>query len=195
LCDLQALERDLDDVRAAQPVVVEHALDGVDLVDVLAIVRALARERVPRPPLSSIVTVLAETRRLRDPAERANLPELVRRRLAPHFVHEVLDAVGQLGTVRWIRPSPDDEDELAGRLMLGIDGAALALTPAERAQWIARVRGDVDPTRPPVVLTSARARRAFAELFVGVTPHVTVLSTAELDAVRIPAPPLAALAS
>jgi flagellar biosynthesis component FlhA len=189
-CDLQGLERELVDVRAASPVVVEHALDGLDLSDVLAIVRALARERVPRPPLAAILTVLAESKRLRDPAERAELPELVRRRLASSFVHEVLDSVGQLGDVRWIRPSIDREEELLERWVVGVDGVALALAPTEREGWLGRMRGDGehDAQQPVVVLVSARARRAFAELFVGTTPHVTVLSTAELEAARIPPP-------
>jgi type III secretion protein V len=188
LVDLQALDRAIEEVRASQPVVVTKALAGVDTTDLLAIVRTFLRERIPPPPLEVVLATLAESRRLRDPAERARLPELVRERLAAHWLPEVVDGLHRVGAPRWVRLSPDAEEELLDRVVAADEGIALGLRAPEREDWLQRIRdaanqsGSADaPRRGPVVLLATpRARAAAAALVAGAIPHVPVLSTEEL---------------
>jgi type III secretion protein V len=189
LVDLQSLDRAIEEVRASQPAVVAKALASVDTTDLLAVVRAFLRERIPPPPLEVVLATLAESRRLRDPAERARLPELVRERLAAHWVPEVIDGLHRVGAPRWVRLSPDAEEQLLDRAVLGDDGLALGLPAREREEWLRRIRAAADesgtpdaPRRGPVVLLATpRARAAAAALVTGATPHIPVISTEELE--------------
>lgn len=201
LVDLQDVDGSVERARATHPVVVRRALEVVELTDVLAIVRALLRERIPVPPMRMVLSTLAESRRFCDAAERPQWPEIARLRLAPYWMHEVLDALSRLGPPRWVRLDPEAEDELLDRVTVAEDGLMLSATSGERAQWhaqllqVAEVAGDVADGNVPgirrgpiVVLTTPKARRAAAELFSGMTPHVPVLSTAELQRAHAPAP-------
>lgn len=205
LVDLQALDRAIEEVRASHPAVVAKALRDVDTADLLAVVRAFLRERIPPPPLQAVLAAIAESRRLRDPAERTRLPELVRERLAAHWVHELVDGLHRVGPPRWVRLDPDAEEDLLERTVAGEDGLTLALDAVERDVWLGRIRGvaaaasnaaapnaedaddrpgerpgDASRPGPIVVLATPRARAAAAALVAGATPHVPVLSTAEL---------------
>jgi type III secretion protein V len=202
LFDLQDLDRALERVRATHPVVVKRALEVIELSDLLAIVRAMLRERIPLPPLRIVLGVVAEHRPSTETGGRRAWPERVRLALAPYWVSGVLDALGRLGAPRWVRLDPDAEEELRDRWIAGDDGFVLAMDPTERMRWRTELLRVVEvepaasdstvmaPPRPGpvVVLTTPRARRATAELLREVTPHVPVLSTAELESARVAVP-------
>ncbi len=210
LVDLQGLEDDLERLRASHPVLVRRALAAVEPADLLVIVRAFLRERLPRPPLPAILAVVAEDRRFLDAGERPRFAELAREQLAAHWVVDVLDGLARLGAARWVRLTPDAEEVLDEHAVQGQAGTALRMPAAERARWIDALR-EVDvgaapaPTAPspsmstiarlgpsgsgPVVLlTSPRGRAAAAALVCGTVPHVPVLSTAELERAGVEAP-------
>jgi hypothetical protein len=92
----------------------------------------------------------------------------------------------RLGPVRWVRPTPDAEAELTARAVAGEAGVRLRVAPAERAAWLAELRGGEGV--PPLVVTSPEARPVFAALAQRSAPHVAVVSTAELLAVDLPLP-------
>jgi len=77
---------------------------------------------------------------------------------------------------------------------VGSLGTSLGLAHAERLQWIARVTAGsssapaASAPRPLALLATARARPWLADLLAGATPHVVVLSLAELDAAGIARP-------
>lgn len=199
LVDLQDLEDGLEAARATHPVLVRRALEAVDTVDLLAIVRGFLRERVPRPPLTAILGAVAEDRRFRDAAERPRHTEHIRHRLAAHWVPDVLDAVHRLGSPRWIRLSPDAEEELAERTVALDSRLDLRMAARERQRWVQALRAvataendETEPTpraRPIVLLASSRARPAAAALLAGAVPHVPVLSINELKASAVGALP------
>lgn len=196
LVDLQDLDRMLEGLRATHPAVVHRALEAVDVVDVLAVVRGFLRERAPLPPLRAILGVLAENRRFREVAERPRFADLARVELAAHWVPAVLEALERLGEPAFVRLTPDAEDELMDRWMAGVDGGVLNLSSPERAAWIEAIRAfavetsavdapsEASGRRPVVLLASVAARPALAELVSGALPRITVLSTAEFAAVR-----------
>lgn len=203
LIDLQALEDRLERLRATHPVLVRRALEVMEPADLLAMVRAFLRERLRLPPLPAILGVVAEDRRFRDDSERARHAELVRAQLATYWVPDVLDGLQRLGRPRWVRLSPDAEEQLAERTTHGEGGLTLRMSPFERQRWLDALRSEpgADPaprerpapsmstvarlgpgaTAPLVVLTSPRARPAAAALLAGTVPHVPVLSTTELE--------------
>lgn len=195
LVDLQTLEEELEGLRATHPGLVRRALEVVDAVDLLMILRGLVRERIPRPPLTALLSVVVEDRRFRDQAERWRFVEHARERLAACWLPSVLDAIARLGPPRYARASPDAEEELDLRAIKGDDGVVLRLSARERERWRQALRApargddpDASPSeethegRPLVVLTSTRGRPLVAALLEGTVPHVPVLSLAELDA-------------
>jgi type III secretory pathway component EscV len=186
LVGLEDIDRAIDDTRANHPAVVERALERVGVVDLLGIVRALLRERIPLPPMRTLLAAIV------DAPKTDVLAEWVRQRLATSWVQDIIDALERLGPPLWLRPDPDLEDELLDREIVGTHGRRTHFAADERAQWIARLtrRPDVDEgvVRPLVLLTSPRARPTVAEALQGVTPHVPVLSTAELAAAGIALP-------
>jgi type III secretion protein V len=198
LVDLEDIDRAIDDTRANHPAVVERALERVGVVDLLGIVRALLRERIPLPPMRTLLAAIVDTPKAESAGDRARLVEWVRQRLAPLWVQDVIDALERLGPPHWVRPDPDLEDELLDREIIGAIGKRTHFAADERAQWVERLtsrpaagdagRTDADIVRPVVVLTSPRARPMVADALTGVTPHVPVLSTAELDAAGIAVP-------
>jgi type III secretion protein V len=202
LVDLQDLDRHLDEVRATHPVVVQQALSNVELGDVLAVVRGFLRERIRLPPMRTLLGALAEGHRFRDRGERQRFPELVRLRVAEHWVFTQLDSLHRLGKPRWVRLTADAEEELLEHFTFGADGPSLALTPRDADAWLAAIReiagADAVPTaeptlestvnrlppRPIVVVTTPRARPAAAQLVSGAIPRIPVFSTAELRLAR-----------
>lgn len=203
LVDLQALEDRLEHLRGTHPVLVRRALEAMDPVDLLAVVRTFLRERLRLPPLPAILGVVAEDRRLAASSERARHAEIVRAQLAPYWLPDVLDGLQRLGSPRWIRLSPDAEQALLERTIQGVGGPTLRVSAPERVRWLDALRaepaGDAssDPspspsmsmaarlgpgaTAPRVLLTSPHARPAAAALLAGAVPHVPVLSTTELE--------------
>jgi type III secretion protein V len=206
LVDLQGLEDDLEQLRASHPVLVRRALEAVEPTDLLAIVRAFLRERLPRPPLPAILAVVAEDRRFREASERPRFAELAREQLAAHWVTDVLDGLSRLGRARWVRLSPDAEEVLAEHVVQGQGGLELRMPATERALWLDALHASPAPTehgepvepslapsmstlarlgpqslRPVVLLTTPRARLAAAALVAGAVPHVPVLATTELE--------------
>ena len=190
LVDLPQIDRAIEQVRASYPGVVAKALDGIDTSDLLSVVRAFLRERIPQPPLQAILAAIAESRRLREPSERAQLPELMRTHLAGHWVHGVVDGVTRTGDARWVRLDPDLEEELLDRTLATSVGPALSLSGSDRATWRARnlAAGGDDTDAPRVLVTTPRARRPAAALFDESYPFVPVLSTAELERAGLPHP-------
>jgi flagellar biosynthesis component FlhA len=196
LVDLQDLDRMLEELRATHPAVVRRALDSVDLVDVLAVVRGFLRERIVLPPLRTVLGVLAENRRFGDDSERGRFAEIARAELAPHWAPAVVQSLQRLGPVTIVRLTPDAEDELAQRWTPAVDGGVLNLSDSERRSWIAAIRAlsvDEDevaeqnaPTKRPIlVLTTPACRPAVAQLVAGAVPRITVMSTAEVEVTSV----------
>ncbi len=190
LVDLPQIDHAIEQVRASYPGVVAKALDGIDTSDLLSVVRGFLRERIPQPPLQAILAAIAESRRLRDPSERGQLPELLRTHLAGHWVHSVVDGVARAGDARWVRLDPDVEEELLERTHATNEGPALSLASSERARWRARILAAAGEgsDAPCVLVTTPRARRPAAALFDDSYPFVPVLSTAELERAGVPHP-------
>ncbi|MCH9682942.1 MAG: flagellar biosynthesis protein FlhA [Deltaproteobacteria bacterium] len=203
LIDLQDLENGLETLRGSHPILVRRALEVIEPTDLLAIVRAFLRERLSRPPLSAILAAVAEDRRFRDTAERHRFAEIAREQLAPYWLPDVLDSVHSLGAPRWVRLTPDAEEALIERTVIGDTGLVLRMPSPERTTWIDRLRetpdgaAPISPTSPATIstlarlgshasgplllLTTPRARPAAAALLAGSAPHVPVLSTQELS--------------
>jgi type III secretion protein V len=209
LVDLQSLEDDLEQLRATHPVLVRRALEAVEPADILVIVRSFLRERLPRPPLPAILGVVAEDRRFREATERPRFAALAREQLAAYWVTDVLDNLGRLGRARWIRLTPDAEEELGEHLVQGLGGLELRMPAAERARWLDALRASAEDepaepvpapsmstiarlgpsgAGPRVLLTTPRARPAAAALVAGAVPHVPVLATTELERAGVEPP-------
>jgi len=193
LVDLQDLDRTVEQVRSSRPVVVQQALERIGLADLLSIVRGFLRERTPVPPLHAVLGVVAEVRAFCDQGERSRWPGLVRERLAPYWLADLLDGIARVGQAAWVRPDPDLEEELLDRTVEADDGLMLTLPRDERSAWLDRLRraGEAEEadSGPLVLLTTPRARAAMAALVAGAIPHVAVVSTSELQAARIEMPP------
>lgn len=182
LVDLEDIDRMVDEVRVTHPIIVRRAMEVVELTDVLAAVRGFLSERVPLPPLRFVLGVMAEGERFRDPQDRASFPELVRARLADHWVHAVMDGLAAIGPIRAIRLTPDAEGELVDALSRSDDGWVLRISTDERQRWRRAMRVEVsEPARTPLlVIATPRARKAIALLLSGAAPHIPVVSTAEV---------------
>jgi type III secretion protein V len=184
------IEHEIDEVRATQPTLVDRALTRLDVVDVLTLVRRLVHERTPCPRMADVLEVLAQCPAA-DAADRSRLPELAREWLAPVWLPQLLDALGRVGTPRVLRLSGDAEAELLDRRVVGVLGERSTLGVDERARWVAQIMdaaAAIDGRGPILVLTSAAARSAVSELTRRITPHVSVVSVAELDVAGIARP-------
>src|SRR5690606_40537662 len=95
LVSLEQIEAELDECRRRHPSVVRQVMRTLEPIDLLAIVRAFVRERIPVPSLDALLRILAERRVFRDPAERARWPEHAREALADHWVRDLYD--GEIG--------------------------------------------------------------------------------------------------
>lgn len=186
LLDLQQLERGLERARRRHPAAVREALRVLPAAELLGLCRGFLRERLPLPPLAALLEVVATEPRLRAASERGRWIEVVRERLAGWWVRDLVAGHARLGAVRWVRPVPDAESELASRVLAGEAGLRLALRPGERAAWLAGLRGDSGG--PPLVVTTPSVRAAMAALVQRSAPHIAVVSTAELSAVDLPLP-------
>ncbi|KIG17867.1 Flagellar biosynthesis protein FlhA [Enhygromyxa salina] len=179
LVTLQAIEAELEAARRRHPALIRQAMRVVEPVDVLVIVRAFVRERIPMPSIDALLQALAEERVFHDPAERRQWPEHAREALADHWVRDLCDGAAQLGEPRWLRPTVDLEDAILARAHHGTRGLSLSLTDAERGRVVARICAGTSD-RPVLLLCSSHARPAFACLLAGARPHVPVLSIGEL---------------
>lgn len=180
LVDLQELDRAVDELRSTHPVIVNKAMGALEPGDLLDVVRGFLRERIPRPPLSAILSTIAESRSLRDPDLRAELPERVRERLAPHWLPPVLDGLHRLGPPRWLRLDADAEVDLIAATVAREEGVVLTMDLDERREWLDRIPTAAPDEGPIVLITTAKARRAAAVLVATIKPRVHVLSLAEL---------------
>ena len=185
--DLQGLAREIDALRPTHPVAVTNAMNALEPGDLLLIVRSFLRERIPRPPLHAILSTIAESRSLRDPAERDSLAERVRERLAPHWLPPVLDGLQHVGAPRWLRLDADAELDLTTATVASEEGLVLMMDADERRDWLDKIRRDDSDASPVVIVTTPRARRAAAELVATVRPRIHVLSLAELERAGITA--------
>lgn len=184
------IERELEAARARQPALVERTLSRMDAVDLHDLVRRIVHDRAPCPRIVDVLEVVSAC----EPAavaDRARLAEVVREALAPVWLPPVFDALERLGSPRVLRLGPDAEVELARRRLVGAMGTRLGLSHAERERWVAALMdaaATLGSAGPVVVLAAPAARAAVAELVRRVTPHVTVLSLAELDAAAVRRP-------
>ena len=184
--DLELLDRALAQARREHPAVVAEAMGVVSTVELLAIVQALARERVPVGSITVVLAALAEDPRQREDGAARLRPELVRLRLAPSWVHRLLEGLGSPEQVAWVRAEPDLEAWLCERR----SGDEVRLSVSERARLRAGLMGRVG-SRRPVLVATARARSAVAAAFrdpSGQAPHVPVLSRAELARAGVQVP-------
>jgi len=191
LVDLEDIDRMVEEVRPTHPAIVRRALQTVEANDVLRVVRGFLEERIPLPPMRFVLSAIAEGERFREPHERALFPELVRERLAEHWVHAVLDTVRTIGEPRFVRLTPDAEDVLAASFRYLEDGPRLRLSATERRAWLLALELVLDPRSngvsvsqhgaPLVLVTSARGRKAASLLTAGALPHVPVLSDREFQ--------------
>jgi type III secretion protein V len=192
LLTLEQVEVALEHCRRRHPGVVRQVMRTLEPIDLLAIVRAFVRERIPVPSMDALIHTLAERRVFRDPAERARWPEHAREALADHWVRDLCDGVAELGMPCWIRPSMDLEDAILARTVGADAGVSVGLSPAEREQLCTRVRA-LSGDRPAIVVCSNPARAALANVLAGARPHVPVLSLGELIAAGIELPPVLGL--
>ena len=187
LYDLAALDRDVGEARARHPQTVRIALGRIDQPDLLRLMRCFLRERVPAPPVAALLAVVAEGEEFRDRRRRAEWAELVRLRLADHWVRDLVEGAHSLGETAWIRPTPDLEELWMARSRSGPDGPELAATHRQleglRAQ-VASLAGDA----PSLVLTSPALRPVFAAALLDARPHRPVFATTELDAAGLARP-------
>jgi type III secretion protein V len=188
LVTLERIEAELELVRRRRPTLVRQAMRVVESVDLLAIVRAFVRERIPVPSMDALLEVLAERRAFHDVAERRHWPEHAREALADHWLRDLCDGIAALGQPAWIRPSVDFEQALLARAQPGERGIWLATSPSERAQMLAQLGGSANGDGRRLLLCGSEARPAFASLLAGVRPHVPVLSVGELTAAGIELP-------
>lgn len=185
LVDLHTVSGWIDRVRRSHPLEARLAFARADERDLLRIARAFARERVPLPPAAAMVRCLAEGEVFRDADQRAWWPEWMRRRLALHWLPDLLEAIERTGPPVWVRPTPDLEDLVLERSEVDLDGVQLRLAAPVRRSL---VEAFADPEHVTVVLCSPRARPVFAALLRGQSPPVVVISTAESDAAAVERP-------
>lgn len=83
-------------------------------------------------------------------------------------MRDLLTGQARLGPLRWVRPTPEVEEELLARSIAGelAEGPALSLSAAERAGWQAAIKASAGEGSY-VLLTTAAARDAFAALLRG----------------------------
>lgn len=182
LVDLERVDQMVEELRVTHPVVVRTASQKVSLGLLLAVVRGLLRERVPVPPIDEVLGVLMELPSQTPPHDAL---ERVRTRLAPHWVPAVLSGLGPRASVAWSRPLPDSEETIIGEATPTDAGWVLQVSPTRAQALQAALLGDA---QAPVVVTTPRARAVFAQLVRGVTPHVYVVSAAELGSAGAPVP-------
>jgi type III secretion protein V len=191
LVTLDRIEAELELVRRRRPALARQAMRVVESVDLLAIVRAFVRERIPVPSMDALLEVLAERRVFHEPSERLHWPEHAREALADHWLRDLCDGIQSLGQPIWTRPSADFEQAVLARAQLGERGTWLALSPSERARMLARLCGSNSSNNSngrQLLLCGSQARPAFASLLTGVRPHVPVLSVGELAAAGVELP-------
>ena len=90
-----------------------------------------------------------------------------------------------------LRFSADAEAELRERWVAEATGARLGLGADARVRWVAavvRASDEADGVGPVIVLAAPAVRAAIAELTRRITPHVSVLSVAELEAAGVSRP-------
>lgn len=187
LVTLEQIETAIEHCRRRHPSVVRQVLRTLEPIDLLAIVRAFVRERIPVPSMDALMHTLAERRVFRDPAERSRWPEHARVALADHWVRDLHDGVVELGQPCWIRPSVDLEDAIMARAVAGDAGITVGLTKTERERLCMRVRA-LSGSNPAIVVCSNPARAALASALASARPHVPVLSLGELIAANIELP-------
>lgn len=188
LVDLEQVRAGIEAARRRRPAAVEEALKVIGPADLLELVRGLLRERVPVPPLDEVLAAAAAEPRFRRAEERPRWSSALRERLAGWFVREVVAAHERAG-LRWARPRPDAEQALLERVVASEGALQLCLSGLARRAWLGRVlAGGAEGETPPLVVCSPRARPAFALLLARSCPHVTVLSTGELQAAGVPVP-------
>ncbi len=186
LYDLDDLELALEGLRSERPAIVREALRVRRAPEILALLRGLLRERVPLPPLDVLLGAIAADRRFAEESERGRWLELARESTAGFWLRDRVISQESLGPLSWVRPTPEAEEELRERLVVGLGGHRLSLRSAELDLWRAAFVGAMGS--PVVVLTTAAGRPAFAALLRGVAPFTPVFSVAEVSAAGLPQP-------
>jgi type III secretion protein V len=182
LIDLEEVEARLERARLERPALVREALRVMGAPDLLWLLRALLNERLPAPSMPDLLEVVAANPAFKDPAQRRTWPALVRERLAVAWLPELLAAVEGLGPARWLRPTPDLEDRIVRAASFDGEWETSSLPEKERERLRMALGAGEGPL---VVLTTPYARAATAAVLFGASPHVPVVSTAELRAAGI----------
>ncbi|WAS95922.1 FHIPEP family type III secretion protein [Nannocystis punicea] len=195
LVDLETIAAALELQRTREPAITREALAAVGPGELLELTRGLLRERVPLPLFAALLEAVASEPLLRQASERGRWLAALRERLAPQWVREVVAAHARVGAVTWTRPVADAEAALMSRAVSGERGLRLGLDARSRQAWRWRIMsqnnvagGDSEDGPPPIVVCSPRARPVFALLLARGAPHVTVLSTVELQEAELPVP-------
>lgn len=186
--DIQDIDRMIESTRVRRPVLVREALGILGIKDILALVQGFLRERIPVPPMESLLSAIIQEPLFRHEGERSRWLELARTQLAGFWVRELISAHQRFHKIHWLRPTPDTEEELLGQSQ--VNGSTIA-----HEQWMHIVRKAGEQAelqhgaRPSLMLlTTPRARYAFALLVQGSSPYIPVLSTAELKAAGLAIP-------
>ncbi|MFV8750784.1 FHIPEP family type III secretion protein [Nannocystaceae bacterium ST9] len=187
LIEIEVVQQAIEEVRRVRPELVRQALRDVEPIDLLAILRAFVRERVPAPRLEALLRVLAERRVFAQASERAHWPEHARLALVDHWLRDLWDGVARMGTPVWIRATPDLEGELLEACEIDERGALVHWPASRRARLIERI-GELAGPAPTLLLCTSRARPILARLLGQARPHVPVVAVAELAAAGIDEP-------
>jgi type III secretion protein V len=187
LIEIEAIHAAIDEVRRTRPELVRQALRDVEPIDLLTILRAFVRERVPVPRLEALLRVLAERRVFSQTSERVHWPEHARVALADHWLRDLCDGLGRIGQPVWIRATPDLEDELLEACEIDERGAVVHWPAARRTRLLERI-AELAGSAPTLLLCTSRARPALARLVAHARPHVPVLAHAELAAAGMDEP-------
>ncbi|MCA9692187.1 MAG: FHIPEP family type III secretion protein [Myxococcales bacterium] len=186
LVDVEDVERAVEAVRRQRPALVREALKIVSLTELLALWRGFLREELAAVPMEALLAAVTEQPLLGERSERGRFVALARLHLAAYWAPALVASLRKRGPVCWLRPYPDAEEALLSNLVEGSGGAALAISPRARARWRAAIVARGAGTSA-AILTTPRARGAFATLTAGLHPRIPVLSTAELDAIDLAA--------
>jgi type III secretion protein V len=187
LIEIEAIHAAIEEVRRTRPELVRQALRDVEPIDLLTILRAFVRERVPAPRVEALLRVLAERRVFNQASERVHWPEHARVALADHWLQDLCAGLTRIGAPVWIRATADLEDELLESCEIDERGPVVHWSASRRNRLLERI-AELAGSAPTLLLCTSRARPALARLLAHARPHVPVLAHAELAAAGMDEP-------
>lgn len=191
--DLQVVDEWIETVARSKPAIANEAAKVLDRPALCELCRALVRERIGMPPMATLLQLVATDPAFRQTKRTWELVEVVRRADARRWLPARLgELTSHDGRDRWRRPTPDFERDVLEASDATETGPRVRTTAIEREAWQRRLL-DIDFARVDTkqsdaghrvraIVTSAKARRTFADLLRDVSPYVPVVSAIELDA-------------